>query len=135
MPKIDFDLAVENCVARDPRYAPDAYALVRDSLQDTFKELSRQRGSDAGHLRGPEILTGFRTYVLRQFGPMVPTLLEAWGIRSTRDVGEIVFHLIEENVYSRSEEDRIEDFVNVFDFSEAFEKPFLPSGKTQPTVK
>jgi uncharacterized repeat protein (TIGR04138 family) len=66
---------------------------------------------------------------------MVPTLLDFWGIRCTRDIGEIVFLLIEEGAFSQSPEDSIEDFENVYDFAEAFEIPFRPrDGKTRPSV-
>ena len=61
---------------------------------------------------------------------MVPTLLANWGITCTKDVGEIVFHLIEEGIFSKSEDDRIEDFENVYDFHTAFVAPFLPGGFT-----
>ena len=62
--------------------------------------------------------------------PMVPTLLANWGITCTKDVGEIVFHLIAEGIFSKSEDDRIEDFENVYDFHTAFVAPFLPGGFT-----
>jgi uncharacterized repeat protein (TIGR04138 family) len=127
MPKIDFDHAVSSILARDGRYAPEAFSLVRDSLNNTFQAAAKAQGSEPGHLRGPEILLGFRDHAVKQFGPMVPTILEEWGIRCTRDVGEIVFLLIEEGVYACSPEDRIEDFADVFDFVEAFVVPFRPS--------
>lgn len=130
MAKVEFDRAVENIVSRDQRFTPEAYALVRDSLNHTLEQHASKRGGDATHLRGPELLQGFRTYLLQQYGPMVPTLLESWGITCTRDVGEIVFHLIEEEVFSKSNDDQIQDFENVFDFHTAFVAPFLPGGRS-----
>ena len=59
---------------------------------------------------------------------MVPTILESWGIKCTRDVGEIVFLLIDQQVFSQSDDDRIEDFEHVYDFHTAFVAPFLPTG-------
>ena len=52
------------------------------------------------------------------------------NITCTKDVGEIVFHLIAEGIFSKSEDDRIEDFENVYDFHTAFVAPFLPGGFT-----
>jgi uncharacterized repeat protein (TIGR04138 family) len=57
---------------------------------------------------------------------MVPTVFEHWGILKTRDVGNIVFNLINGGYFSASETDRIEDFDEGFDFHEAFVKPYLP---------
>jgi len=128
MPKVDFDSAVEAILARDQRFAPEAYSLVKASLNHTLEVHSREQKGETSHLRGPDLLQGFRTYLLEQYGPMVPTILESWGITCTRDVGEIVFHLIEEQVFSQSPDDRIEDFENVFDFHTAFVVPFLPGG-------
>ena len=55
------------------------------------------------------------------FGFMAATVLESWGIRSTGDFGNIVFNLIEYNVFSKTESDRREDFTDIFDFDEAFD--------------
>ncbi|PYJ17294.1 MAG: hypothetical protein DME94_03735, partial [Verrucomicrobia bacterium] len=38
----------------------------------------------------------------------------------------IVFNLIGAGVFGKTEEDSIEDFKNVYDFEEAFMKPFAP---------
>ena len=130
MAKVDFDQAIANLLKRDSRFAPEAYALVRAALDHTMAEYSREHKAEATHLRGPELLRGFRNYLLHEYGPMVPTLLANWGITCTRDVGEIVFHLISEGIFSQSDDDRIEDFQNVYDFHTAFVAPFLPDGYT-----
>ncbi|MBP7948329.1 MAG: hypothetical protein KA004_01650 [Verrucomicrobiales bacterium] len=126
MPKIDFDSAVEKITQRDTRYAPEAFALVRDALDEISRKSATSQG-EVTHVRGPELAEGFRQHALRQFGPMVPTLLEMWGMRCTRDIGEVVFLLIGAGVFSRSPEDKLEDFDGLFDFEQAFIKPFLPS--------
>jgi uncharacterized repeat protein (TIGR04138 family) len=52
---------------------------------------------------------------------MARTVLEHWGIRSTTDVGALVFALVECGILIKQEEDRPDDFKDVFDFDEAFE--------------
>ncbi len=128
MPKVEFDRAVAAILQQDQRFAPEAYGLVRDALNHTLEHYAREQQGGASHLRGPELLEGFRAYLLKSFGPMVPTLLENWGLKSTKNVGEIVFHLIEQGVFSQSPEDMIEDFADVYDFHSAFVEPFLPTG-------
>jgi uncharacterized repeat protein (TIGR04138 family) len=64
----------------------------------------------------------------------VPTIFEAWGISTTRDIGEMVFNLIETGAFSRSDSDRVEDFENVYRFEDAFERPYLPTRGTTPTA-
>ena len=39
----------------------------------------------------------------------------------------MVFNLIGAGIFGKTEEDSIEDFKNVFDFDEAFVKPFEPA--------
>jgi len=38
----------------------------------------------------------------------------------------MVFNLIGAGIFGKTEEDSIEDFKNVYDFKEAFAKPFAP---------
>ena len=56
---------------------------------------------------------------------MVITVFSSWGIRC-EDVGHMVFNLIGAGIFGKTEEDSIEDFKNVYDFKEAFVKPFAP---------
>src|ERR1043166_2913911 len=67
-----------------------------------------------------------RQYALKEFGPMVLTVFESWGIRCTEDIGNMVFNLIEAGIFGKTEEDSIEDFKDVYDFEQAFVKPFAP---------
>lgn len=57
---------------------------------------------------------------------MVITVFDNWGIHSCEDVGNMVFNLIGAGIFGKTEEDSIEDFRNVYDFQEAFVKPFSP---------
>jgi uncharacterized repeat protein (TIGR04138 family) len=79
------------------------------------------------HVGGKELLDGIRLYAIKSFGPMVPTMLEAWGIHSCEDFGEIVFNMIKYQVANKSESDSRDDFKGGYNFDDAFRKPFLPS--------
>ena len=81
------------------------------------------------HVAGPELLQGVRQYALKEFGPMVVTVLSYWGIRCCEDIGHMVFNLIGAGIFGKTEEDSIEDFKSVYDFEEAFVKPFVPEKK------
>ncbi len=132
MINVSFDQAVRNAIARDPRYAADAYAFLRDSLDHTITLIQKSRGRQPGHVSGLELCKGLRDYALKQFGPMVPTILEDWGVRTTGDIGRMVFNLIEAGAFSKSETDTQEDFENVYDFTDAFVKPYLPTRGLKP---
>lgn len=134
MNKVPFEQAVHDAVRQNPRYSADAYHFLRDALDVTIKTMQKGRKDAINHVSGPELCEGVREYALQQFGPMVPTIFEAWGISTTRDIGEMVFNLIETGAFSRSESDRVEDFENVYRFEDAFERPYLPTRGTTPTT-
>ena len=131
MQKIGFAEALDSIVASDPRYHRDAYVFLRDALDYTTKQQKKAKGASVRHVAGPELLEGVRQYALKEFGPMVVTVLSYWGVRSCEDVGHMVFNLIGAGIFGKTEEDSIDDFKNVFDFQEAFVKPFAPE-KTAP---
>jgi uncharacterized repeat protein (TIGR04138 family) len=127
MQKIGFAEALESVVASDPRYQRDGYIFLRDALDFTTKQHKKVKGVSVRHVSGPELLDGVRQYALKEFGPMVMTVFDSWGIRSCEDMGHMVFNLIGAGVFGKTEQDSIDDFKNVYDFEEAFVKPFAPA--------
>ncbi|MDQ6808766.1 MAG: hypothetical protein M3Z64_04995 [Verrucomicrobiota bacterium] len=126
MQKIGFAEALDSIVAMDGRYHRDAYVFLRDALDYTTKQQKKVKGASVRHVAGPELLDGVRQYALKEFGPMVTTVLSYWGVKTTEDVGNMVFNLIGAGIFGKTEEDSIDDFKNVFDFQTAFVKPFEP---------
>ena len=103
----------------DGRYRKEAYFFVLDALQFTVKSLKLT--GERRHVTGRQLLEGIKEFALEQFGPMVKTVFEHWGLRTTRDFGEIVFALVGAELLGKTEEDSIEDFVNVYDFDREFD--------------
>jgi uncharacterized repeat protein (TIGR04138 family) len=129
MQKIGFAEALDSIVASDPRYQRESYIFLRDALDFTTKQQKKAKGTTVRHVSGPELLQGVRQYALKEFGPMVITVFDSWGIRSTEDVGHMVFNLIGAGIFGKTDEDSIEHFKNIFDFQEAFVEPFAPEKK------
>ncbi len=142
MQDLDFAEIVELICKEDTRYDKRAYFFVRQGLDNTVKNLKKSdpaRVQRSPHVSGRELLEGLRVHALDQFGPLTMTVLDSWGVRRCGDFGEIVFNLIEYSVFSKTENDRREDFAEVYDFEEAFVKPFRPAhqrhcGPTTETV-
>ena len=111
---------------RDPRYDPEAYLFIRESLDFTVRNLERPAEGEKRHVSGQELLEGIRQYALQEFGPMALTVLNTWGIRQTEDFGNIVFNLVEAGKLGETDDDRLEHFADGYDFHEAFAGPFLP---------
>lgn len=103
----------------NPRFHRHAYDFLLDALQEVISSLSERR-----HISGQELVEGVRRLALERFGPMARTVLEYWGIRSTEDVGELVFALVDMGMLVKNVDDRPEDFSAVFDFEEAFDRDY-----------
>jgi len=132
MQDLDFTEIVDLICKDDSRYLKKAYFFVRQGLDRTVKDLKKKdpsRAQRSHHVTGPELLDGLRVHALDQYGPLAKTVLESWGVRRCTDFGEIVFNLIEHNVFSKTDTDRREDFAEIYDFEDAFVKPFRPAAR------
>lgn len=125
MDQSKFDAALDLVLTRAPQYDRAAYHFLRDALEFTVKERKKATGQN-GHVSGQQLLDGIRRFALKQYGPMVPSVLEYWGIQRTEDFGRMVFALVEVGVFGKTEQDSLEDFRDVYSFEEAFVAPFRP---------
>lgn len=108
---------IEALAERDGRYSRAAYLFVYDALQHTVEKLGKaSMPREQRHVSGRDLIYGISEYALDQFGPLTLTVFDHWGIRETRDFGEIVFNLVNDNLMSKTDDDRIEDFTDVFEF-------------------
>jgi uncharacterized repeat protein (TIGR04138 family) len=135
MQQINFDEALENILAKDSRYARDAYFFLREALDFTQKLISRENRGAVRHVSGQELLDGIRQYALQQFGPMTVTVFEDWGVKRCEDFGEIVFNMVEIGLLAKTENDGRADFQNGYHFTDAFHKPFWPQSRLNPETK
>jgi uncharacterized repeat protein (TIGR04138 family) len=143
-------------IARDSRYTIEGYAFVLESLKlarhrklkekrkrqdqargprkrrrSTASERDQGQADDPGHVTGRELCLAARQLALRYFGSLSIVVLEEWGIRSTSDIGEIVFNLIASGDLDKTPEDKRSDFDGVFDFAKAL-RPRLPRETESP---
>src|ERR1700759_1810535 len=112
MQDLDFNEVVDLICKEDPRYDKKAYTFIRQGLDHTVKEIKKRdtaKNRPSQHVTGAELLDGLRLFALDQYGPLTKTVLNSWGIKKCTDFGEIVFNLIEYNVFSKTESDRRED--------------------------
>lgn len=127
MQAMPFEQSVDSIVKRDKRFDPQAYFFLKEALDFTLQRIAEADGGKPRHVTGPDLLAGFRDHALEQFGPMALTLMREWNIRKCSDVGDMVFLLIEEQVFGKQDSDRREDFSEIFDFEEVLATPFQVS--------
>jgi len=109
-----YDLVEEIC-RQDKRYKPDVYEFVLQGLEFTQKKLKK-----SAHLSGTELAHGLRDYAINQYGALANRVLAYWGINQTLDFGNVVFNMIGKKLLSKTKEDTLLDFKEVYDFKAAF---------------
>ena len=135
----------DKILPQDDRYRIEAYLFVSHALafgqHRRAQELQAARPNDSDaetegddeadedlqkqmHLSGRELCYIIRDYAWMQYGMLAKAVLNSWGLHSTGDFGEIVFHLIEAEEMWKSENDQRSDFDDVFDFDHAFVADF-----------
>lgn len=129
MQPLNFQEAVEKIRREDSRYHAEAYSFLRDALEATLKRRKKARMDARAHISAAELLEGFRLKALQDFGPMAVMVLTHWGVRTSEDIGHMVFNLVSTGVFGRSDEDTIESFRDALDFEAAFAAPFRPAAK------
>lgn len=112
----------------DGRYHLEAYTFLYDALDTTIELVGIDPTKKADkHVSGQQLLEGMRVHALRSFGPLAAQVWRQWGVRRTEDWGRIVFNLVEGGLLRRQDSDSIEDFIDGYDFEEAFVRSYEPT--------
>jgi uncharacterized repeat protein (TIGR04138 family) len=111
----------------DGRYSPEAFEFLFAGLDQAVKLAGRDAAQGASrHVSGQELLEGMKHYARELFGPLAAYVWRSWGIRNTRDWGNIVFLLVEAELLNRQVGDTIQDFEGTLDFDEFFVTSYQP---------
>jgi len=130
MQTASFQEAVAAIFKSDPRYQPEAYEFIRDALEFTIKKNRKNRRTETSDIPTAELLDGVRLFALKEFGPMAITVLDFWGVRTSEDIGHLVFGLVEAGVFSKTDNDTLDEFRKGYDFDDAFLGPFRADKKS-----
>jgi uncharacterized repeat protein (TIGR04138 family) len=114
---------MERIRAREPRFQEHAYLFVLGALEFCQARLPERR-----HISGRELAMACRDLALERYGVMAQLVLEHWGVRSTADIGDVVFTLVDLGLLISQPSDSRDEFIGVFDFDEAFEREYPWSG-------
>lgn len=123
------DAKIWDVVRADPRYAYEAYEFLCDAVAYTQDSLGRCPHDADGpgadyHVGGCELARGAAALAVREFGMMAPVVFRHWGLRTTGDIGAVVFNLIKAERLSRSDRDDPGDFEDLFDLPDALTSAF-----------
>lgn len=120
MPELAFrDGIMDQIRLREPRFHERAYLFVLQAL-----EYSQTRLPERRHIAGRELAEACRDLALERFGVTARLVLDHWGVRSTADIGDVVFTLVDMGLLLSQPTDTRDDFNHIFDFDRAFEREY-----------
>jgi uncharacterized repeat protein (TIGR04138 family) len=117
---------IEQIAAADGSFSAQGIAFVYEGLSYTVKKMTEESGekTSPNHISGRDLACGLRDLAIERWGRLAKTVLNRWGIKTTRDFGEIVYLMIEHKWMSAQPSDSIDDFNDVYDFKTVFENQF-----------
>ena len=101
---------------RDTRYRIGGYEFILNGMEFYLTSIGEKR-----HVTGQELTHGLLLFAQKQFGPLARTVLNYWGITTTKDLGNIVYNMIDIGIMSKQPDDMIEHFNEIIDINYFFE--------------
>ncbi|MBI3790842.1 MAG: hypothetical protein HY275_08185 [Gemmatimonadetes bacterium] len=104
---------------REKRYHERAYLFVLAALEFAQQGLPERR-----HLGGRELAEAVRDLAIERFGLTGRLVLEHWWVRSSADIGDVVFAMVDTGLLMALPSDSREDFVDAVDLEHAFDTAY-----------
>ncbi len=111
----------EQIAREDCRFSSQAIKFVYEGLSFTVKKIT----VEPRHISGQTLCEGLRKLAVEKWGRLAMLVLNTWGIKTTRDFGEIVYLMIRHKWMSAAETDSIDDFNDAFEFQTVFKDQFV----------
>ena len=111
---------LEEIAGENGRFSPQAIKFVYEGLGYTAKKVI----AEPSHISGQTLCKGLKKLALEKWGRLAMLVLNNWGIKTTRDFGEIVYLMIKHKWMSAQPTDSIDDFNDVYDFKTVFKDQF-----------
>ena len=104
-------------------YPAQAYEFIQQGLGYTVNKVHGNEKDEKAsrHVSGRDLCEGLREFALMRWGLMARTVLGRWNVRRTVDFGRMVFAMIDHGWMSKTDDDTLDDFRDVYDFKSAFE--------------
>ncbi len=126
-----FEDAVDSILAKHPEYSSEAYSFMRQALEAASEQFNK--GKESPHLSAEELYLGAAAYAIDEYGPLASLVLSRWGIHHSKDIGAIVYNLIEVGVFGKQEGDSREQFDKLQPLSELLDAPYVAKAPPSPT--
>lgn len=112
--------SLEQIARESGRFSHGAIKFVYEGLGYTAKNIA----TEPRHVSGQTLCKGLKKLAVEKWGRLAMLVLNTWGVKTTRDFGEIVYSLIKHKWMSAQPTDSINDFKDVYDFQTTFKDRF-----------
>ena len=111
---------LEQIAKEDGRFSPQAIEFVYEGLGYTAKKVA----AEPSHVNGQTLCIGLKELAIEKWGRLAMLVLNTWDVKTTRDLGEMVYLMIKCKWMSAQPTDSIDDFDDVYDFKTVFKDQF-----------
>ena len=105
---------VEDYLKENKQYDAWAYAFMYNSLSHAAKIFGMRRDKE-NHITAAQLSEAICSLAIKEFGFLAQTVMKQWRVKTTEDIGEIVYILVQCKMMRQSEKDKKADFIGVFD--------------------
>jgi uncharacterized repeat protein (TIGR04138 family) len=112
--------SLEEISQQDGRYDPKAVRFVYEGLGYTARKLT----AEPSHVTGQTLCEGLKQLAIEKWGRLALLVLNSWGIKTTKDLGEIVYLMIRHKWMRAQTTDSIDDFNDIYDFKTVFKDKY-----------
>jgi len=98
------------------QYPSEAYKFVLEAFE-YIRLLKRQYPNPPKHITAKQLTEAVVIYSVRQYGQLARTIWEQLSVKTSKDVGTLVEHLVEQQVLGKSDRDKFEDFFDILDIT------------------
>jgi uncharacterized repeat protein (TIGR04138 family) len=128
---------IEEIAKLDSRYSLRAFEFVHEGLGRTVKKSYGDETENQGphHVTGKQLCFCLADLAIEKWGYLARVVLSQLGVKSTYDFGRIVYLLVEHKWMYARPQDSIDEFKDVYDFENVFEKNFRLNPENQKPQK
>ena len=137
MENIDFKTRVEMMVEEDGRYPYEAYDFVNAAVKFSIDRIIAAESGNGirRHINAVELLDGMVEFAQQQFGPLAWEVLRNWHLTAAKDIGKVVFNMVNHRLLSRSDRDTESDFNIPYDLEGKLMESFRRGNEARPGLR
>ncbi len=104
----EIQAGIARLARRYQNYRSEAFHFICRAVAFVNREVMEKH--TRAHINSCQLTRGAQQLAINEYGPLALDVLQHWGIKSSRDIGNLVFALTEEKILITSEQDKPDDF-------------------------